>query len=251
MAKRLEYLKMKISRERFFFTAILIFYWISIVIATHIPVPNWVRGMGVSDKTMHFAAYAVLTLLTWLASSFDVKADWRKIRPLLILVIILFYGIIDELSQHFIAGRSTDIVDLISDLSGAAFGLLIVSFITGYDAAMVLMAIGAVFLPAIVHAKIIKQDSLVEILLYALAFAVITGVWIGYLSIIRKLDFKKFRNFVLFTAGPFAIMIFVKCYAIFTDKPYGKDALLSSFISILFILLAGRFIQGRKFDTVH
>jgi urea transporter len=116
---------------------------------------------------------------------------------------------------------------------------------------MILIAISPVFLPAFVHAKLIKQDSIIEASIYAAVFAVITGAWIQYLSLILKFDFRKMKHFLFFPAVPLAALALVKFYAIFTDKPCGKDVILASFTSILIVLLISRFILARKFGKVH
>src|SRR3989338_3257724 len=81
---------MRLSREQKLFSVLLALYWLGIFAATHIPVPGWTRKMGMSDKTMHFAAYMTLSFLLWFSTSFDRKADWRKLRPWLISAIVLF-----------------------------------------------------------------------------------------------------------------------------------------------------------------
>jgi len=237
---------MQLSNEKKFFTAALIFYWLGLIIATHIPVPYWVRHLGVSDKTMHFAAYLILTMLLWLALFFDVRANWKTFRPWLVLLSILLHGIADELTQHYIAGRSTDIIDLYADMLGAAAALLIVTFISGYHATMALAAITPVFLPAIVKSKTIKQDSIGEILIYVLIFALITGTWIYYLSSILKIDFRKFKYLLVYIAGPVSVLAAVKIYAAITGKPFGYTPFLWALASIMLILLGRKFIPARK-----
>ena len=228
---------MKLSKEKKFFIAGLAIYWGSLFAITHIPVPMWVRKMDVSDKTMHFAAYMVLTLLLWLAGNFNVKANWRKLRPWLVLVIILLYGIADEFIQYFIAGRSADILDITSDMAGAVAALIMATFFSGYDAAMILVAICPIFLPAIVKSKLVKQDSILEETLYLTGFVIITIVWAKYLSLIQRLDIKKYAY--LFLLCPAASISIVKTYAVLTNKPFDLISLsvcFAAIVSTLFIL---------------
>ncbi|MEN6384577.1 MAG: VanZ family protein [Phycisphaerales bacterium] len=243
---------MTLSREKKFFTSILLFYWLSLLIATHIPVPDWVRVMGVSDKTMHFAAYMVLTILIWLASSFDMKASWKTFRPLLVLAFVLFYGFLDELSQKFFAGRSADLLDLFSDLMGISAGLLLATFISGYHLTMILIAIAPVFLPAIVHAKIIKYDSILETSMYVVVFCMITFAWGQYLNLILRIVPKTFKSICLFVAMPIASLIFVIVYAHLTNKPIGSYAISQPFGAIALIAFTQiMIIRGRRFDKAH
>ncbi|MCE5341006.1 MAG: VanZ family protein [Planctomycetaceae bacterium] len=238
---------MKLSKEKKFFTAVLLFYWVGLIVATHIPVPMWVRGMGVSDKTMHVAAYIVLTLLLWLAFWFDIKANWRKFQPWLILVVIFLHGVADELTQHFIAGRSTDPADLCADMLGAAAAMVIITFFTGYNAVMALTVIGPVFLPAIVKAGITKHNSPLESVLYIFVYAIVAVAWMCYLELILKIKLKKFKRFLLYMVLPTASLSFVIIYALLTNKPISAYSIGGS-VAIILMTVIERVatIPGRK-----
>lgn len=233
---------MKLTKEKKIFTAILIFYWLCLLIATHIPVPMWVRKMGVSDKTMHFAAYMVLTILLWLASSFDLKANWRKLRPWLIWTIALLYAVVDEIMQHFIVGRSMDLLDMISDMLGVAAGMLTVTFISGYHSAMILVIVSPIFLPAIVRSRLIKESSILEGLIYLAGFVSITAAWAIYLTLISKLDLRKIKTIPLFFICPAVSVVIVKFYAMFTNKPFEIENIFIAFVSIIATLLICRIL---------
>jgi|GEM_PF-2199276 len=228
---------MNISKEKKFFTAILIFYWIGIFFATHIPIPYWTRRMGVSDKIMHFAAYLVLALLLWLSTSFEKKANWKKIRPWLLMGIVAVYCISDELSQYFMRGRSVDPYDLIANILGATAAMTLVTIIPSQHAAMALFVICPVFLPALVRSTLIAQGSMVEIAAYSTSFVIITIAWIQYFSSVYKLNPKQLKYIPIFFAGPVGTAAILKIYAMLTNKPMGKAAILSAFAAIILTLI--------------
>jgi len=228
---------MNLNRERKLFTIVLIFYWVGIFFATHIPVPDWTRKMGVSDKIMHFAAYLLLMLLLWLSTSFGKKADWGKKRPWLLMGIVMVYGVFDELSQYFIKGRSTDIYDLLTNFLGAAAAMILVTIIASYHTAMIPFVICPIFLPALVRSKLIAQDSIFEIAAYAIIFAIITIAWVQYFSSVYKLNLKQLKHTLIFFAGPAATFAIVKIYAAIANKPLAKTAILSAFVSIVLTLI--------------
>lgn len=238
---------MKLPLEKKVFSLILMLYWMALVIITHIPVPMWVRKMGVSDKTMHFAAYMVLGLLIWQASSFGLKANWRKLRPWIVSGVLLLYGIADEFAQIFIAGRSMDALDLVSDILGGAGAMLIVTFTSGYSTAMILVTISPVFLPAIVKSKLIKQGSFIEDASYFAGFALITVCWVFYLMHIRKLNIRNLKDFLLFLILPSISVLLVKLYALATDKPFGIEEIRLSIIGIVLALMFVQFSTRKKF----
>jgi hypothetical protein len=230
---------MKTTREKKFFIAVLIFYWLGIFIATHIPIPGWTRKMGISDKTMHFVAYMTLAMLLWLGTSFEQKADWKKLRAWLLTAIVLLYGVADEISQHFIK-RSTDIKDFAANVLGIAVAMAIVTILPARHAAMIFITVCPLFLPAFVRSQLIIQDSISEVGIYLAGFAAITIAWIKYLSPVYLPDFRQTKLLLLCSAGPTATLGIVKLYAILTGKPLGMTAALGAFIAILLTLCIWR-----------
>ncbi|OQA00154.1 MAG: VanZ like family protein [Planctomycetes bacterium ADurb.Bin401] len=238
---------MKLTLEKKVFSFFLVLYWGTLLIITHIPVPLWVRKMGVSDKTMHFAAYLALGLLIWQASSFGLKANWRRLRPWIVSGVLFLYGIADELAQIFIAGRTMDTFDLFSDFLGGAAAMLIVTFTSGYSTAMILVTISPVFLPAIVKSKLIKQGSFIEEACYFAGFAIITACWVFYLTQIRKMNIRNLKDFLLFLVLPSISVLLVKLYALATDKPFEIEEIRLSIIGIVLTLMFVQFSTRKKF----
>lgn len=77
------------------------------------------------DKAQHFIAYTGLGLLACRAS---------RLRPLLSQVwtnlqafgIVVLYGVVDEVHQIYVPGRSADVDDWVADAAGALFAVIIV-----------------------------------------------------------------------------------------------------------------------------
>lgn len=99
-------------------TLLLAAYWLACFIATHLPkVPSAVEA--VSDKTWHFVAYSILSvLLAWALS--------RRYRGVfyhsgVVMGIIAVYGVIDEVLQIPV-GRHCDLHDWMADMIGAICG---------------------------------------------------------------------------------------------------------------------------------
>jgi hypothetical protein len=236
---------MKTGRKQKFFTAILIFYWLGIFIATHIPVPAWTRQMGVSDKTMHFVAYMVLASLLWFSTSFEKKADWKKLRPWLLSTILLLYSLLDELSQHFMK-RSTDPRDFAANALGLAVAMATVTFLPAFHAAMILVTVCPLFWPALVKSQFIPQNSMFEVGVYLAGFACITIIWIKYLSSTIGLNFGHLKHLPVFFAPPAGTAVILILYAKLTNKPFGTTAILSTFTSIIITLLIHLAIVRKK-----
>lgn len=236
---------MKTTREQKFFITILIFYWLGIFAATHIPIPDWTGKMGVSDKTMHFVAYMMLALLLWFGTSFEKKADWKKLRPWLLSAVVLLYGLVDELLQHFM-NRSVDPRDFAADALGLAAAMAIVTVMTSWHAVMILVTACPLFLPGIVRSQLIIQGSILEIGVYFAGFACITLAWIEHLSSVVGLNFRRLKYLPVFFAPPAGTVIILIIYTKLTDKPFGTTALLSTFISIILTLFIRLLVAGKK-----
>ena len=69
-----------------------------------------------SDKTLHFLAFAILTLLLFLSYRISL---WKGIAYL------LFYACFIEVSQYFTPNRCSEWLDIVADSIGIAIGLLL------------------------------------------------------------------------------------------------------------------------------
>lgn len=99
------------------------------VIVTLSSIPNLSTpeiGFTISDKLAHFLEYAVFSTLV-LRSMTDNRHRYNSKRGLLgSAIFVTFFAVADELFlQRFIPGRSSDLYDLLADLSGAFLVLLV------------------------------------------------------------------------------------------------------------------------------
>ena len=101
---------------------VLVLYWLALCTGTHLPG----NGMGpalINDKLLHFSGYLGLALLLCVAVATRRKLTWRVL--LLIYLLIIGYGMMDELFQLPVPGRSADVRDWFADCAGAALGVAI------------------------------------------------------------------------------------------------------------------------------
>ena len=107
----------------------LIVYWIVLLVGTTLPATD-VPSFGVSDKFKHFGAYFGLAVLL----SFTLHYQGRNLllkKYFLISawIIASFYGMLDELHQRFIPGRSAEFLDWFDDALGAVAGCIFVYYV--------------------------------------------------------------------------------------------------------------------------
>jgi len=101
------------------------FYWILLFILTTIPTDSIPQFFEVQDKVEHFIAYYVLSILLLLTIHFQDTIKSLKKRAITVtLLLILFYGALDELHQMLVPGRIADITDWIADSIGGITGIL-------------------------------------------------------------------------------------------------------------------------------
>jgi VanZ family protein len=107
----------------------LIIYWIILIIATTVPAPD-VPSFGVSDKFKHFGAYFGLAVLLSFTLHYQNKnLLLKKYFLIAAWLIATFYGVLDELHQRFIPGRSAEFLDWFADALGAAAGIIFVHYL--------------------------------------------------------------------------------------------------------------------------
>jgi VanZ family protein len=109
-------------------TVALVVYWVVLCIGTHLP-GGFVGTPLVSDKTLHFLAYAGLSFLIAMLLPLLGLRDSRVY--LIALLVAVGYGAVDELGQILIPGRTADAVDWFADLAGAVVGLVCYRLMVG------------------------------------------------------------------------------------------------------------------------
>ena len=92
--------------------------WAAVLfLVSHQPSLN-VDLSGGRDKIAHFGAYLVLGVLLAAGRGPEARALW-------LILLGSLYGIIDELHQSFVPGRSADVWDVVADILGVATGVLV------------------------------------------------------------------------------------------------------------------------------
>ncbi|MDD5459373.1 MAG: VanZ family protein [Phycisphaerae bacterium] len=230
----------------------LILYWPGLFIIGHIAIPKVVYQAQVSDKGLHFIAYFLLTFLLWFSISPDRKVNWRKAGVWMILFVVVFYGIMDEVLQINV-GRSCDVYDFLSDLAGAVAALIMFTFLAFWPALLATLMVIIFGITNVARADISKLVPIADMLFHFFAFAALTGVWIKVLPmyIFKNKRGGKIDQIGLALAGPAFFLVAVKLSSEFL----GRTAVFAEFaIAFCGIATAGVIyaaylvVSGRRTD---
>lgn len=106
-------------------------YWLTIFILTSLPGRSLPKVILIfTDKAKHLIGYLILSFLLNFAIHFQKKFEKLNIRSgITAFMIIAVYGILDEIHQIFIPGRSFEWLDFLSDLIGGLIGILAAQWI--------------------------------------------------------------------------------------------------------------------------
>jgi len=107
----------------------LVVYWLILFVATTLPAAS-MPSFGVVDKVNHLSAYFILAILLFLTLLFQQKIPFAKNRvAAYALIICSLYGMLDEVHQIFIPGRSAEFLDFLADACGALLGVLLMNYL--------------------------------------------------------------------------------------------------------------------------
>ena len=107
----------------------LIFYWILLFTLTTLPTQS-IPSVGVNDKLEHTLAYFGLSFLLYLTLLFQKKSIMlKKYAMLFTLLIVIFYGALDEVHQLLIPGRSCELLDFLADMLGGILGIVLLKIL--------------------------------------------------------------------------------------------------------------------------
>lgn len=228
-------------------------YWPAFFISAHIPIPRVVLKANVSDKSLHFLAYLILTFLLWFAILGNRKANWRKAATWLMLLLIAGYGVVDELLQNLVAGRSCDVRDLYADMVGGLTGLIICSIFPFWPAALIVTAIFIFGITNVARANVADLLPTASALFYLFAYAFFTLLWLQSLKpYASRFDSQRLsiRSVVLALAAPVTLLLTVKLTSVVLGRMYAVRDMLISAAGIGVVVVAVYFIAGRKIGRV-
>ena len=109
---------------------LLAFAWMALLFyLSHQPSLETPMLFSGQDKVVHAAAYGVLGLLLLAAQPLQAQGYSRQQAGISVLIASL-YGLSDEIHQHFIPGRSSEVLDWVADTVGALIAASLLAWLS-------------------------------------------------------------------------------------------------------------------------
>jgi VanZ family protein len=228
---------MAVSHRQKLIIISLLFYWPTLFVLAHIPIPSVVRRAGVSDKCLHFIAYLVLVFLLWSAINPDRKVNWRKAAVRWVLLVTVCYGVIDELLQSVVVGRSCDAMDFLADLVGALTGLILLAFFTFWPAFLVVTGITIFALTNLtrVNPADLLPVTYTAFLLFSHGFLSI--LWIQNMHLFLPFKAPKLKWLIVASALPLGFLVAVKLFSIVAGRDFRQKDVIIAAVGIAVVII--------------
>jgi VanZ family protein len=209
--------------------ATLALYWPTLFVLGHIPVPHIVRRAHMSDKSLHFLAYMILTFLLWSAIRPREKVRWHKALVWCLLAAIAVYGVCDECLQYFVTDRSVDARDYLADLAGAAAALALLTVCPFWPASVVIAGATIYTLAVFTRANVTALLPVTMGVFQVTTYAVFTLLWIGCMRQALSLRRNSLLWFAASASLPGALLVATEASATLSGKPFvGEDAIAAT-----------------------
>jgi len=187
----------------------LVFYWPTLFILAHIPIPQLVLQAHVSDKSLHFLAYLILVFLLWFTISPDKKVSLRRAAAWLVILVMIVYGAADEVIQGYV-GRSCDIKDFAEDLAGVLTALILLSFFSFWPAALLVAGVTIFGITNVSRTNLADVLPITNTMFHLFSYAIFTMLWLQFIGLFLSLKPPKLRWLTVSLALPTGFLLAVK-----------------------------------------
>ncbi len=221
----------------------LLFYWPTLFVLAHIPIPSMVRKAGVSDKSLHFMAYLVLVFLLWFAISPDRKVTWRRAAAWWVLLVIVCYGVIDELLQGVVPGRSCDAMDFVADLVGALTGLILLAFFTFWPAFLVVTGITIFALTNVTRVNLADLLPVTYRVFLLFSYGFFAALWIQNMRLFLPFKAPKPKWLIVASALPVGFLVAVKLFSVISGREFRLQDVIVAAVGIAAVVITTYLVE--------
>ena len=229
----------------------LLIYWPTLFVIAHIPIPQLVRKAGVSDKSLHFIAYLILGFLLWFAVSPDRKVTWRRAAAWLVFAVGICYGVIDELLQGVVAGRSCDAMDFFADVIGVLTGLIIFAVFTFWPAFLIVTGITIFAMTNLSRVNLAELLPVTYRLFLLFSYGFFAMLWIQNIYLLSSLKAPKVKWLIVALALPICFLAAVKLFSVADGRDFRwKDVIIAA-VGIVAVVIAIYLLAFLRYHRVE
>jgi len=229
---------MTISRRQKLILISLVIYWPTLFVLAHIPIPKIVREAGVSDKSLHFIAYLILVFLFWFVISPDRKVSWRRTTAWWVFFGAVCYGVIDELLQGVVVGRSCDAMDFFADLIGVLTGLIIFAVFTFWPAFLVVTGISIFALTNMARVNLADLLPVTYLVFLLFSYGFFAALWIQNMHLFSSLRAPKIKWLIVASALPICFLAAVKLFSVAAGRDFRWQDVIIAAVGIVVVIIA-------------
>ncbi|OHB63452.1 MAG: hypothetical protein A2168_03840 [Planctomycetes bacterium RBG_13_50_24] len=243
---------MIVSRRQKLIIILLLTYWPALFVLAHIPIPQLVRKADVSDKNLHFIAYLILVFLLWFAFSPDRKVSGRRVAVWLVFAAGICYGVLDELLQGVVAGRSCDVMDFVADLTGVITGLIIFTFFTFWPALLIVTGITVFALTNLARVSLADLLPAANVAFHLSAYAFFAALWIQNINLFSSIRAPKIKWLIVASVLPLCFLAAVKFFSVAAGRDFRWQDVVIAAAGILAVVVATylfAFVRCRRIET--
>ena len=228
---------MVLSRRQKLTIISLLLYWPGVFILAHIPIPQLVYKAQVSDKSLHFLAYLILVFLLWFAISPNKKVNWRKAAVWLVLIVMVWYGVVDEVLQSYV-GRTCDIRDFFADLAGTLAGLILISFFTFWPVFLVVTGATIFTLTNFIRANLATLVPITNAMFHLFGYGFFTMLWLQCIHLFLPRKAPKLKWMIAALALPIGFLLTVKLFSVIFGKGFVVQDIIIATAGIIAVVAA-------------
>ena len=215
----------------------LVLYWPSLFALTHIPNPQRIfKHIPSSDKMLHFFAYLVLVFLLWLAISPARKVNWRKASVWWVLLVIVWYGALDEWLQGYM-GRCPQFSDFFADLAGAITGLILLTIFPFWPIYIGLTAAVIFILTNFLQANFVDDMPFLIVVFHLGAYGFFSMLWARYACHLLGVKAPQPKWLIAVLVVPIGFLLMVESFSAIAYEGFRwKDMFISiaSIVAVVF-----------------
>ena len=216
----------------------VLLYWPVIFILAHIPLNGLGFEIQVSDKTLHYLAYLILVFLLWFAVDPFNKVNWRKAAVWWVLLVIVWYGVVDEWLQGYV-GRNPDVRDFFADLAGALTALFLLTIFPFWPVSLILTSATIFVLTNFMNANLADQLPLINAAFHFFAYGLFTLLWTQYVCQLLPVKPPQSNWLIAAIVLPISFLLAVEVFsAVAADGFRFLDTIISLFaiVSVIAVI---------------